>query len=78
MNHFLILQCTVKGWGDYDLTTYKPIAIRLGETYSFVDCANEVIYSTSGYPDYYKESWKIHLENIDIDNDGYEDEYTNG
>ena len=75
MNHFLILQCTVKGWGDYDLTTYKPIAIRNGEKYSFVDCANEVIYLTSGYPEYYKEMWKIHLENIDEDNDGYEDEY---
>lgn len=78
MNHFLILQCTVKGWGDYDLTAYKPIAIRLGEIYSFVDCANEVIYLTSGYPEYYKEAWKIHLENIDEDNDGHEDEYTKG
>lgn len=78
MNHFLILQCTVKGWGDYDLTAYKPIAIRLGETYSYVDCANEVIYLTSGYPEYYKEKWKIHFENIDEDNDGYEDEDTLG
>lgn len=78
MNHFLILQCTVKGWGDYDLTAYKPIAIRNGETYSYVDCANEVIYLTSGYPEYYKEKWKIHFENIDNDNDGYEDEDNEG
>lgn len=78
MNHFLILQCTVKGWGDYDLTAYKPIAIRLGETYSYVDCANEIIYLTSGYPEYYKEKWKIHFENIDEDNDGYEDEDISG
>lgn len=78
MNHFLILQCIVKGWGDYPLTAYKPIAIRLGETYSYVDCANEVIYLTSGYPEYYKEAWKIHLQDIDEDNDGYEDEYIDG
>ena len=78
MNHFLILQCTVKGWGDYDLTAYKPIAIRNGETYSYTDSANEVIYLTSGYPEYYKEPWKIHLQDIDNDNDGYEDEYTEG
>ena len=75
MDHLLILQCTVTGWGDYPLTTYKPIAIRDGEKYSFVDCANEVIYLTSGYPEYYKEMWRIHLENTDEDNDGYEDEY---
>ncbi|MBE6148220.1 MAG: hypothetical protein E7167_01715 [Firmicutes bacterium] len=65
MNHFLILQCTVKGWGDYDLTTYKPIAIRLGETYSYTDTANEVIYLTSGYPKYYTGKWKIHLQDVD-------------
>lgn len=78
MNHFLILQCTVKGWGDYDLITYKPIAIRLGETYSYADTANEVIYLTSGYPKYYTGKWKIHLQDIDNNQDGYEDEYTEG
>lgn len=78
MNHLLILQCTVTGWGDYDLTTYKPIAIKLRETYSYADTANEIIYLTSGYPEYYSGKWKIHLQNVDNDNDGYEDEDKTG
>ena len=73
MNDFLILQCKIDGWGDYPLISYKPIAIRNGSTYSFVDCADEVIYLTSGYPDYYKGPWQIHLENVDEDKDGNED-----
>lgn len=73
MNDFLILQCKIDGWGDYPLISYKPIAIRNGGTYSFVDCADEVIYLTTGYPEYYKGPWQIHLENIDEDDDGYED-----
>ena len=73
MNDFLILQCKIDGWGDYPLISYKPIAIRNGSIYSFVDCADEVIYLTTGYPEYYKGPWQIHLENIDEDNDGNED-----
>ena len=73
MNQFLILQCTVTGWGDYPLVTYKPIALCNGNKYSYVDCANEVIYLTSGYPEYYKDTWKIHLSNTDENQDGYED-----
>lgn len=73
MNDFLILQCKIDGWGDYPLISYKPIAIRNGSTYSFIDCADEVIYLTAGYPDYYKGPWQIHLENIDEDKDGNED-----
>lgn len=74
MNDFLILQCKIDGWGDYPLISYKPIAIRNGNTYSFVDCADEVIYLTTGYPEYYKGPWQIHLENVDEDSDdGYED-----
>ena len=73
MNDFLILQCKIDGWGDYPLISYKPIAIRNGSTYSFVDCADEVIYLTTGYPEYYKGPWQIHLENIDKDDDGNED-----
>lgn len=74
MNDFLILQCKIDGWGDYSLVSYKPIAIRNGEIYSFIDCADEVIYLTTGYPEYYKGPWQIHLENTDEDSDdGYED-----
>lgn len=74
MNDFLILQCKIDGWGDYPLVSYKPIAIRNGEIYSFIDCADEVIYLTTGYPEYYKGPWQIHLENVDEDSDdGYED-----
>ena len=78
MNQLLIVECTVKNWGDYPLTTYKAIPLKNGNTYSYVDCASEVIYLTSGYPDYYKGSWSIYLSGVDEDNDGYEDQDLSG
>lgn len=79
MDHLLILECTVKGWGGYDLTAYKPIAIKSGDEYSYANTAHEVIYLTSGYPKYYKGRWKLFLSNTDENyNDGTEDEETGG
>ncbi len=81
MNTFLILEATLKGWGNYDLTVRKPIPIQVPsikktdsegneETYklSYVDCADEIIYSTAGYPSYYKEAWKLHLKDDENNN----------
>jgi hypothetical protein len=81
MNTFLILEATLKGWGNYDLTVRKPIPIQVPgikktdsegneETYklSYVDCADEIIYSTAGYPNYYKEAWKLHLKDDENNN----------
>lgn len=69
INTFLILKVTIKNWGDYDLTVCRPVPVS-AQSFVFgsngtkkpiyVDCAEEVIYSTTGYPDYYKEPWRLH------------------
>lgn len=77
MTDFMILKVTLKDWGDYDLVTCRPIPVATHKfTYEskeytprFVDCAEEVIYGTAGYPDYYKEEWALHYA---------EDEDSNG
>lgn len=53
-----ILQVTLSGWGNYDLTAYKAIPIRSDKKYTGVLATTEVIYDSagySGYPTYYKE-----------------------
>lgn len=77
MTDFMILKVTLKNWGDYDLVTCRPIPVAEykflynGKEYTprFVDCAEEVIYGTAGYPDYYKDEWALHYA---------EDENSNG
>lgn len=59
---FLILQVDVEGFGDYTLTTYKTIPIRRSREYRYALSPTDVIYSTTGYPDYYKDKislWKV-------------------
>lgn len=68
MDNYLILEATIRGWGDYELTTRRPVPIAASvfkyneEDYvpMYVDCSEEVIYGTAGYPDYYKEPWRLH------------------
>lgn len=68
LNDFMILKVTLKDWGDYDLVTCRPVPVAASSfQYNdgtwvprFVDCAEEVIYGTAGYPDYYKEDWALH------------------
>lgn len=75
MDNYLILEATIRGWGDYELTTRRPIPIAASsfkyneEDYvpMYVDCSEEVIYGTAGYPDYYKEPWRLHYAK-DADN----------
>lgn len=58
-NYFLIIQATVKGFGDYDLTAYKPIPIRLNHQYRNIIGPTEIIYDSSGNVDYYKEPYEL-------------------
>lgn len=53
-NYFLILEATVKNFGNYDLTAYKAIPIRVNKQYRNYIGPTEIIYGTAGYPDYYK------------------------
>ena len=58
-NPFLILQVTVKNWGNYDLISYKAIPIRANKQYRGYIGPTSVTYSSSGYADYYKQKCKL-------------------
>lgn len=58
-NQFLILQATIKGWGDYDLISYKAIPIRKNKQYRNYIGPTDIIYKTSGYADYYKQPFEL-------------------
>ena len=45
-----------------NITTYKTIPIRRSREYRYALSPTDVIYSTTGYPDYYKDKislWKV-------------------
>lgn len=46
--NYSILQATLKGWGDYDLVAYLPIAIRTDNKYLYIDGPTYVFYDTAG------------------------------
>ena len=58
-NQFLVLQATIKGWGDYDLISYKAIPIRKNKQYRNYIGPTDIIYKTSGYADYYKQPFEL-------------------
>ena len=58
-NQFLVLQATVKGWGDYDLISYKAIPIRKNKQYRNYIGPTDIVYKTSGYADYYKQPFEL-------------------
>ena len=62
-NHFLIIKATVSDWGNYPLIAYKAIPIRRDEKYCSVVGPTEVIYSTSGNPDYFKDPYQLQVYN---------------
>lgn len=69
-NQFLVLQATIKGWGDYDLTSYKAIPIRKNKQYRNYIGPTDIIYSSSGYANYYKQPFELWwCENISNIND---------
>lgn len=62
-NHFLIIKATISNWGNYDLIAYKAIPIRRDEKYCGIVGPTEVIYSTSGNPDYFKDPYQLQIYN---------------
>lgn len=58
-NQFLIIQATIKGWGDYDLISYKAIPIRKNRQYRNYIGPTDIVYKTSGYADYYKQPFEL-------------------
>lgn len=69
-NQFLILQAKIKGWGDYDLISYKAIPIRKNRQYRNYIGPTDIVYNSSGYADYYKQPFELWwCENIANIND---------
>lgn len=65
INDILILQTTLKGWGDYNLISYLSIPIKTVAN-SYVIGADKVVYSTSGNPSYYKNPYEYYEDNKKI------------
>lgn len=67
-NEWNILQCTLKGWGDFDLIAYLPIPLKweiVGTCVpQYLEGTDIIVYNTEGLADYYKGSYKL----IDVDN----------
>lgn len=63
-----ILQCTLKGWGDFDLIAYLPIPLKWEMIDTcvplYLEGTDIIVYNTEGLADYYKGSYKL----IDVGN----------
>ena len=66
MNNLIILQVTLSGWGDYDLTAYYPVPITTKDN-AYINGPTEVIYLSNGEPVFSKEPYKL-FENGKVDN----------
>ena len=55
-DNYAILQATLKNWvstnGSYDLIAFLPIPIKLNNTYKYISGTKEVIYDSTGTPQY--------------------------
>lgn len=58
MNNLIILQVTLSGWGDYDLTAYYPVPITTLDN-AYINGPTEVIYLSNGEPIFSKEPYKL-------------------
>lgn len=75
INELYIIQCSVKGWGDYELIAYLPIPIRANTNYKYISGATKILFNSSGTASYYKQAYSIY--SIDENLGGIWD-YTNG
>lgn len=60
MNNLIILQVTLSGWGDYDLTAYYPVPITTLDN-AYINGPTEVIYLSNGEPTFSKEPYKLFI-----------------
>lgn len=68
-SNYNILQATLKGWGDYDLTAYLPIPIRLEETYAYISGTTQVVYNSDGEVlDYFKNPYIVYRNDATLEN----------
>lgn len=60
INNLIILQVTLSGWGDYDLTAYYPVPITIKDN-AYINGPTEVIYLSNGEPIFSKEPYKLFI-----------------
>ena len=94
LDHLIYLYCTLKGWGDHNLTAIYPIAIRKNTEqtgaytkYLHINGPDRICYPTSGYPEFYNNPFHIYtgefdenhrLVSKDIQLDNYDEETDEG
>lgn len=72
-SNFNILQVTLEGWGDYDLTAYLPIPIRKTENYLYLNGTTQVLYSTTGeLMEFYRTPYELYEETGLVQNTQYD------
>lgn len=76
MNNLIILQVTLSGWGDYDLTAYYPVPITTKDN-AYINGPTEVIYLSNGEPTFSKEPYKLFVNGEKIDENVTWDTYSN-
>ena len=76
LNGLYYVYCTLNGWGNYDLTTVFPIAIRKNtekqnaayEKYLHINGPDRICYPSSGYPEFYNNPFHIYVGRFNEDN----------
>lgn len=82
--NYHILQATVVGWGQYDLTAYLPIPIRSRDDIAYMSGTTKITYSSSGeLYEFFKVYYNLYnrlgekIENIDWTYGGKADDLLN-
>lgn len=66
-NDVCILEATLSGFGDYNLTSYLPIPIRAHYGPVRFQGPTQIIYGASGVPNYYKDNINLYYNDKDGD-----------
>lgn len=67
-SNYNILQATLQGWGDFELTAYLPIPIRSEDTYAYISGTTQVIYNSDGeILDYFKNPYILYQNDATLE-----------
>lgn len=76
IDELYIIQCSVLGWGNYELVAYLPIPIRASANYRFISGATKILYNSSGVSSYYKQPYSIFYSESGSNTSGFWDSIT--
>lgn len=75
-NVLCIVTATLTGFGDYDLVAHLPIPLRRTFGITRYQGPTQIIYSATGYPNYYKNEINLFYNNIEGDEQAWPLFYT--